>query len=58
MDGVIYDMTDSKIWGNGTHKGFSAGRNLGHKVMALVSVVLFLAHLFFRNAIYQMFGVF
>ena len=30
----------------------------GHKVMALASVVLFFVHLFWRNAIFQVFGVF
>ena len=32
MDGVIYDMTDSKMWGNGTHQGFSAGRDLTREI--------------------------
>lgn len=28
VDGVIYDMTDSGMWKNGEHNGFSAGQDL------------------------------
>ena len=28
VDGIIYDMTNSALWKNGVHNGFSAGKDL------------------------------
>ncbi len=28
VDGVIYDFTDSDMWGEGEHNGFEAGKDL------------------------------
>ncbi len=32
VDGVIYDMTDSRMWRNGMHNGFEAGRDLTREI--------------------------
>ncbi len=32
VDGVIYDMTASRAWGNGQHNGFEAGRDLTKEI--------------------------
>lgn len=32
VDGVIYDVTDSKMWKNGEHKGYSAGKDLSEEI--------------------------
>lgn len=28
VDGIIYDVTDSSMWGEGEHNGFEAGKDL------------------------------
>lgn len=32
VDGVIYDVTDSGPWGNGSHNGFTAGKDLSKEI--------------------------
>ena len=32
VDGVIYDVTDSKAWANGAHNGFEAGKDLTKEI--------------------------
>lgn len=32
VDGVIYDVTNSSAWSDGTHKGYDAGQDLSKKI--------------------------
>ena len=32
VDGVIYDVSNSSRWNNGTHNGFSAGQDLSEQI--------------------------
>lgn len=32
VDGVIYDVTDSRAWKNGDHNGFEAGKDLTEEI--------------------------
>ncbi|NLY45194.1 MAG: hypothetical protein GX053_04295 [Tissierella sp.] len=32
VDGVIYDVTDSAMWGDGEHNGFEAGKDLTEEI--------------------------
>lgn len=32
VDGVIYDVTDSGPWGDGSHNGFTAGKDLSKEI--------------------------
>lgn len=32
VDGVIYDVTDSRMWKNGEHNGFTAGKDLSEEI--------------------------
>lgn len=32
VDGIVYDLTDSKAWSNGKHNGFTAGKDLTDEI--------------------------
>jgi predicted heme/steroid binding protein len=32
VDGVIYDVSNSRLWANGEHNGFQAGRDLTQEI--------------------------
>ena len=32
VDGIVYDLTDSKAWRNGKHNGFTAGKDLTEEI--------------------------
>jgi predicted heme/steroid binding protein len=32
VDGIVYDVTDSRPWKNGEHNGFTAGRDLTEEI--------------------------
>ena len=32
VDGIIYDVTESSLWNNGTHNGYAAGKDLTEEI--------------------------
>ncbi len=32
VDGIVYDVTDSKAWNNGVHNGYEAGKDLSEEM--------------------------